>query len=110
MRTNVWYPAIAGGKQIAVKFTVVTEVINTVRVSVSIPCRKGQYVVLYGVDNDRFTFSYNKGKCIVSWVQDTSNIDLLEYLFEDIRIWFRFNYAIRMDEGLFTSMELLRVF
>lgn len=109
MRTNVWYPAIAGGKQIAVKFTVVTEMINTVRVSVSIPCRKGQYVILYGVDNDRFKFEYYKGKCIVSWVQDTSNIDLLEYLFEDIRIWFRFNYAIRMDEGLFTSIELLRV-
>lgn len=109
MRTNVWYPAIAGGKQIAVKFNVLTEVINTVRVSVSIPCRKGQYVVLYGVDNDRFTFSYNKGRCVVSWVQDTSNIGILEYLFEDIRIWFRYSYAIRMDEGLFTSIELLRV-
>lgn len=109
MKTNVWYPATAGGKQIAVKFNVVTEVINTVRVSISIPCRKGQYVVLYGVDNNRFTFSYNKGRCVVSWVQDTSNIDLLEYLFEDIRIWFRYSYAIRMDEGLFTSIELLRV-
>lgn len=110
MKTNVWHPAIAGGKQIAIKFNVVTEVINTVRVSVSIPCRKGQYVVLHGVSNDRFTFSYNKGRCVVSWVQDTSNIDLLEYLFEDIRIWFRFNYAIRLDADLFTSMELLRVF
>jgi hypothetical protein len=109
MKTNKWYPAIAGGQQIAVKFNVLTEVINTVRVSVSIPCRKGQYVILYGVDNDRFTFSYNKGRCVVSWVQDTSNIDLLEYLFEDIRIWFRYSHAIRMDEGLFTSMELLRV-
>ena len=109
MKTNVWYPAIAGGQQIAVKFTVVTEMINTVRVSVSIPCRKGQYVILNGIDNDRFTFSYNKGKCVVSWVQDTSNIDLLEYLFEDIRIWFRYNYAIRLDADLFTSMELLRV-
>ena len=109
MKTNVWYPAIAGGKQIAVKFNVVTEVINTVRVSVSIPCRKGQYVILNGIDNDRFTFSYNKGKCVVSWVQDTSNIDLLEYLFEDIRIWFRYNYAIRLDADVFTSIELLRV-
>ena len=109
MRTNVWYPAIAGGKQIAIKFTVVTEVINTVRVSVSIPCRKGQYVILHGVSNDRFTFSYNKGRCVVSWVQDTSNIDLLEYLFEDIRIWFRYNYAIRLDADVFTSIELLRV-
>ena len=109
MKTNVWYPAIAGGKQIAVKFNVVTEVINTIRVSVSIPCRKGQYVILNGIDNDRFTFSYNKGKCVVSWVQDTSNIDLLEYLFEDIRIWFRYNYAIRLDADVFTSIELLRV-
>lgn len=109
MKTNVWYPAIAGGKQIAIKFTVVTEVINTVRVSVSIPCRKGQYVVLHGVSNDRFTFSYNKGRCVVSWVQDTSNIDLLEYLFEDIRIWFRYNYAIRLDADVFTSVELLKV-
>lgn len=109
MKTNKWYPAVAGGQQIAVKFNVLTDVINTVRVSVSIPCRKGQYVVLHGVSNDRFTFSYNKGRCVVSWVQDTSNVDLLEYLFEDIRIWFRYSYAIRMDEGLFTSMELLRV-
>ena len=110
MRTNVWYSATAGGQQIAVKFNVLTNVINTVRVYVSIPCRKGQYIVLYGVDNERFKFEYYKGKCIVSWVQDTSNIDLLEYLFEDIRIWFRYSYAIRLDEGLFTSMELLRVF
>ncbi|MEE0138340.1 hypothetical protein [Fusobacterium ulcerans] len=110
MKTNVWYPAIAGGQQIAVKFDVLTDVINTVRVSVSVPCRKGQYVILQGVDNDRFTFYYNKGKCVISWIQDTSNIDILEYLFEDIRIWFRYNYAIRMDEGLYTSMELLRVF
>ena len=109
MKTNVWYPAVAGGQQIAVKFTVVTEMINTVKVSVSVPCRKGQYVILYGESNDRFKFEYYKGKCIVSWVQDTSNIDLLEYLFEDIRIWFRYSHAIRMDEGLFTSMELLRV-
>lgn len=110
MKTNVWYEAIAGGQKIAVKFNVLTDVINTVRVSISIPCRKGQYVVLYGVDNDRFTFNYYKGKCIISWIQDTSNIDILEYLYEDIRIWFRYSYAIRMDEGLFTSMELLRVF
>lgn len=109
MKTNKWYPAIAGGQQIAVKFTVLTDVINTVRVSVSVPCRKGQYVILNGVSNDRFTFSYNKGRCVVSWVQDTSNIDLLEYLFEDIRIWFRYNYAIRLDADVFTSVELLKV-
>lgn len=109
MKTNVWYPTTVGGQQIAVKFNVLTDVINTVRVNVSVPCRKGQYVVLHGVSNDRFTFSYNKGKCVVSWIQDTSNIDLLEYLFEDIRIWFRYSHGIRMDEGLFTSIELLRV-
>lgn len=110
MRTNVWHPATAGGQQIAVKFTVVTEMINTVKVSVSIPCRKGQYVILYGVDNDRFTFSYNKGRCVVSWYQNTSGVLFLEDLLTDIKIWFRYSYAIRMDEGLFTSMELLRVF
>lgn len=110
MKTNVWYPTTVGGQHIAVKFNVVTEVINTVRVSVSVPCRKGQYVVLHGVSNDRFTFSYNKGRCVVSWVQDTSNVDLLEYLFEDIRIWFRYSYAIRLDADIFTSIELLRVF
>lgn len=110
MRTNVWYPAIAGGQQIAVKFTVVTEMINTVRVSVSIPCRKGQYVVLHGVSNDRFTFSYNKGKCVVSWHQNTSGVLFLEDLLMDIKIWFRYSYAIRLDADVFTSIELLRVF
>lgn len=110
MRTNVWYPAIAGGQQIAVKFTVVTEMINTVRVSVSIPCRKGQYVIIQDVDNSQYTFDYYKGKCIVSWTQNTSGVRCLEDLFMDIKIWFRYSYAIRMDEGLFTSIELLRVF
>lgn len=109
MRTNVWYPAIAGGQQIAVKFTVVTEMINTVRVSVSIPCRNGQYVILYGVDNTQFEFNYYKGKCIVSWTQNTSGVRCLEDLFQDIKIWFRYNYAIRLDADLFTSIELLRV-
>ena len=109
MRTNVWYPAIAGGQQIAVKFNVLTHVINKVRVCVSIPCRKGQYVILNNVDNNRFEFDYYKGKCIVSWVQNTSNIQILEDLFMDIRIWFRYSYVIRLDAGLFTSIELLRV-
>lgn len=110
MKTGKWYPAVAGGQQIAVKFNVLTDVINTVRVSVSIPCRKGQYVILYGVDNDRFTFSYNKGRCVVSWHQNTSGVRYLEDLFMDIKIWFRYSYAIRMDADVFTSMELLRVF
>ena len=109
MKTNKWYPAIAGGQQIAVKFSVLTDVINTVRVYVSVPCRKGQYVILNGIDNDRFKFEYYKGKCVVSWVQDTSNIQILEDLFMDIRIWFRYSYAIRLDADLFTSIELLRV-
>ena len=110
MRTNVWYPAIAGGKQIAVKFNVVTEVINTVRVSVSVPCRKGQYVILYGVDNSQYTFNYYNGKCIVSWTQNTSGVRYLEDLFMDINIWVIYNYAIRLDADAFTSIELLRVF
>ena len=109
MKTNKWYPAIAGGQQIAVKFTVVTEMINTVRVSISIPCRKGQYVILYGVDNSQYTFNYYKGKCIVSWTQNTSGVRCLEDLMMDIRIWFRYNYAIRLDANVFTSKELLRV-
>lgn len=86
MKTNKWYPAIAGGQQIAVKFNVLTDVINTVRVSVSIPCRKGQYVILQGVDNNRFTFSYNKGRCVVSWYQNTLGVLFLEDLLTDIKI------------------------
>lgn len=109
MKTNKWYPAIAGGQQIAVKFNVLTDVINTVRVSVSIPCRKGQYVILYGVDNSQYTFDYYKGKCIVSWTQNTSGVRCVEDLFIDLKIWFRFSHAVRMDEGLFTSIELLKV-
>lgn len=109
MRTNVWYPAIAGGQQIAVKFSVVTSVINQVKVSVSIPCRKGQYVVLQGVNQENFAFYYGKGKCIIEWYQNTSGVMFLEDLLTDIKIWFRYNYAIRMDEGLFTSMGLLKV-
>ena len=110
MKTGKWYPAVAGGQQIAVKFTVVTEFINQVKISVSIPCRKGQYVILQGVDNTQFEFNYYKGKCIVSWTQNTSGVRYLEDLFMDIKIWFRYSHAIRLDEGLFTSMELLRVF
>lgn len=109
MKTNVWYPAIAGGQQIAVKFNVLTCVINTVKVSVSIPCRKGQYVVLYGVDNSKFKFEYYNGKCIVSWNQNTSGVYSFGDLLTDIRIWFRYSYAIRLDEGIFTTYELLRV-
>ena len=110
MRTNVWYPAVAGGQSIAVKFTVVTEKINTVRVGVSIPCRKGQYITIYGVDNTQFEFYYIKGKCIVSWHQNTSGVRCLEDLYEDIRIWFRYSYAIRLDEGDYTYKELVTVF
>lgn len=109
MKTNVWYPAIAGGQQIAVKFNVLTDVLNTVRVSVSVPCRKGQYVILYGVDNSQYTFDYYKGKCIVSWTQNTSGVRYLEDLFEDIRIWFRYSHVIRLDADIFTSVELLKV-
>ena len=49
--------------------------------------------------------SYN----IVSWTQNTSGVKYLEDLFMDIKIWFRFSHAVRMDERLFTSMELLKV-
>ena len=110
MKTNKWYPAIAGGKQIAVKFSVVTTMINQVKVSVSIPCRKGQYVVLQGVNQEYFAFYYGKGKCIIEWYQNTSGIRCLEDLMVDIRIWFRYSYVIRLDAGVFTSKELLRVF
>lgn len=109
MKTGKWYPAVAGGQQIAVKFTVVTEFINQVKVSVSIPCRKGQYVILYGVDNSQYTFDYYKGKCIVSWTQNTSGVKHLEDLFTDIKIWFRYSHAIRLDAEVFTSVELLKV-
>jgi hypothetical protein len=109
MKTNMWYPATAGGQQIAVKFNVLTEVINTVRVSISVPCRKGQYVVLQGVNQEDFAFYYGKGKCIIEWYQNTSGVRCLEDLFMDIKIWFRYNYAIRLDANVFTSIELLRV-
>jgi hypothetical protein len=110
MKTNKWYPVTSGGQQIAVKFSVVTSKINQVKVSISIPCRKGQYVVLQGVNQEDFAFYYGKEKCIIEWYQNTTNVTSLEYLLIDIQIWFRFSHAIRMDEGLFTSMELLRVF
>lgn len=110
MKTGKWYPAIAGGQQIAVKFSVVTSMINQVKVSISIPCRKGQYVVLQGVNQEDFAFYYGKGKCVIEWYQNTTNVTSLEYLLMDIQIWFRFNHAIRLDADIFTSMELLRVF
>lgn len=109
MKTNVWYPAIAGGQKIAVKFSVVTSMINQVKVSISIPCRKGQYVVLQGVNQEDFASYYGNGKCIIEWYQNTTNVTSLDYLLMDIKIWFRYNYAIRLDADLFTSMELLRV-
>lgn len=109
MKTNKWYPAVAGGQQIAVKFTVDTLRINRVRVNISVPCRKGQYVLLYGVNNNDFTFEYYKGKCVISYWQSTKNVDCLEDLFMDIKIWFRYNYAIRLDADVFTSVELLKV-
>ena len=108
MKTNKWYPAIAGGQQIAVRFTVLTERFNTVKVSVSIPCRKGQYVILYGVDNTQFTFEYYKGKCVISWTQNTSNMCKQDLLM-DIKIWFRYSYYVNMDAGEYTSSELLRI-
>lgn len=110
MKTNVWHPAIAGGQKIAVRFSVVTSMINQVKVSVSIPCRKGQYVVLQGVNQEDFAFYYGKGKCIIEWYQNTSGVRCLEDLMMDIKIWFRYNYAIRLDANIFTSKELLRVF
>lgn len=110
MRTNKWYPAIAGGQPIAVKFIVLTEMINTVRVSISIPCRKGQYVILYGVDNSKYTFEYYDGKCIISYRQNTSGVRHLEDLFEDIRIWFRCSYAVRLNEGDYTYKELITAY
>ena len=109
MKTNVWYPAIAGGQKIAVRFSVVTSMINQVKVSISIPCRKGQYVVLQGVNQEDFAFYYGKGKCVIEWYQNTSNVRYLEDLLTDIKIWFRYNYAIRLDADVFTSVELLKV-
>ena len=62
------------------------------------------------INQEDFAFYYGKGKCIIEWYQNTSGVRYLEDLLTDIKIWFRFSYAIRMDEGLFTSKELLRVF
>lgn len=107
MKKN-FIPLTAGGQRIAVCITVLTGSFNTVRVEVSVPCRRGQSVKLYGVDNSQFTFEYYKGKCVISWTQNTSNMSKQDLLM-DIKIWFRYSYYVNMDAGVFTSVELLKI-
>lgn len=108
MKTNTWYPIIIEDHKVAVKFNIVTTTINTIDIMVSIPCRKSQYVILNSNKYD-FSFNYYKNKCIISWRQNTSSINYLGDLLEDIQEWFRYCYAIRMDADIFTSIELLKV-
>jgi hypothetical protein len=101
-------PLTAGGQKIAVRFEVQTSRFNTVLITVSVPCRKGQRVKLIGVDESNFIFTYSKGDCLIQWYQDTSNISKQD-LIADIKIWFRYSYYVNMDAGEYTSSELLRI-
>lgn len=109
MKTNKWYPITAGGKTIAVKVTVVPHYLNHAKIEISVPCRVGQKIVLDGVDNERFNFAYYKGKCIVSYLQNTNNM-YIDELFIDISIWFRYTHAVRLDDGenKYTIKELYK--
>lgn len=105
---NTWYPATIKGNKVVIKFNIVTTTINTIEIMVSVPCRKGQYVILNS-DKYDFGFKYYNGKCIISWRQNTSSINCLGDLLEDIQEWFKYCYAVRMDADIFTSVELLKV-
>ena len=111
MKTNKWYSFVTGGcikEKVGIKFIVNPHVINQVEVSISIPCRTGQYIIVD--NNDEVTLHYYKGKCIVKFNCSTYNIRTLDKLLLDISIWFRFTRAIRLDAGIFTAEELLRIF
>ena len=113
MKTNKWYSFVTGGcdkEVVGIKFTVNQHTINQLEVSISIPCRVGQYII---VDNDAafgITYYYCKGKCIVKFNCGTCDIRTLDELLMDISIWFRFTRAIRLDAGIYTTEELLRIF
>ena len=108
---NTWNSFVTGGcekENVGIKFDVNQAVLNKVMVSISIPCRIGQYII---VDNDKgMTYDYYGGKCIVRFSCDTSNIETLDELLMDISIWFRFRRAVRLDEGCIASKELLRIY
>lgn len=108
---NRWYSFVTRGcekERVGIKMVIHPSVINRVIVSVSIPCRAGQYVI---VDNDeRMTYNYYDGKCIVRFSCDTSSTVTLDGLLMDISTWFRFRRAVRLDEGRIASKELLRVY
>ena len=95
-------------ERVGIKMVINPSVINRVMVSVSIPCRAGQYVI---VNNDNgMTYDYYNGKCIVRFSCDTSEVRALNELLMDISIWFRFRRAVRLDEGHIASRELLRIY
>ena len=108
---NRWYSFVTGGcekEHVGIKIMINTSVINRVMISISIPCRAGQYII---VDNDKgMTYDYYDGKCIVRFSCDTSNVRTLNELLMDISIWFRFRRAVRLDEGRIASRELLRIY
>ena len=108
---NGWYSFVTGGcekERVGIKMVINPFVINRVMISISIPCRAGQYVI---VDNDKeMEYNYYDGKCIVKFSCDTSDIRTLNELLMDISIWFRFRRAIRLDEGSIASRELLRIY
>ena len=95
-------------ERVGIKIVINPSVINRIMISISIPCRAGQYVI---VDNNKsMTYNYYDGKCIVRFSCDTSDVRNLDELLMDISIWFRFRRAVRLDEGLIASRELLRIY
>ena len=108
---NRWYSFVTGGCEkecVGIKMVINPSVINRVMISISIPCRAGQYVI---VDNNKgMTYDYYNGKCIVRFSCDTSDVRTLDELLMDISIWFRFRRAVRLDEGRIASRELLRIY
>lgn len=106
MRTN-WRPLMAGGKKLAIRISLYS--INYVKVQISVPCRNGQYIIL-DCGNDSFSFSYYRGKCVISWIQNTSQLHSISDLMHDISIWFRYSYAVRLDdpEDPYTISELYK--
>lgn len=84
--------------------------INTVAITVSIPCRNGQYVILE-CDNASFYQDYYNGKCMVHWLQDTRKFYRVREMLDYISTWFKYRYAIRLEdpEDPYTIKELYKV-
>lgn len=71
---------------------------NEVSVTVFIPCRRGQCIIL-DCNNKAFYLDYNGITCKVSWCQNTQQFSSLRELLDDISTWFKYHYAIRLEDS-----------